>query len=143
MKILTPENENYAGTIVTIKELHPLEGSDRILGTTIFGSQAIVGVGTTSVGDKGIYFPAETQLSEEFAFENILVGDEFPTMTLGEMIDTIKLKDDGFILKDSQGTPKWVQARSYQIGYYSNRTTVYVKDGDKSVTLGELSGDVE
>lgn len=76
-------------------------------------------------------------------FENILVGDEFPTMTLGEMIDTIKLKDDGFILKDSQGTPKWVQARSYQNGYYSNRTTVYVKDGDKSVTLGELSGDVE
>ena len=38
---------------------------------------------------------------------------------------------------------KCVQARSYQNGYYSNRTTVYVKDGDKSVTLGELSGDVE
>lgn len=30
---------------------------------------------------------------------------------------------DGFILKDSQGTPKWVQARSYQNGYYSSRAT--------------------
>lgn len=58
MKILTPENENYAATVVTIKEIHPLEGSDRIVGTTIFGSQAIVGVGTTEVGTKGIYFPA-------------------------------------------------------------------------------------
>lgn len=72
MKILTPENENYAATIVTIKELHPLEGSDRIVGATIFGSQAIVGVGTTEVGTKGLYFPAETQLSEEFAYHNNL-----------------------------------------------------------------------
>jgi hypothetical protein len=72
MKLLTPENENYAATIVTIKEIHPLEGSDRIVGTTIFGSQAIVGVGTTEVGTKGVYFPAETQLSEEFAYENNL-----------------------------------------------------------------------
>lgn len=71
MKLLTPENENYAATIVTLKEVHPLEGSDRIVGTTIFGSQAIVSVGT-EVGTKGIYFPAETQLSEEFAFENNL-----------------------------------------------------------------------
>lgn len=72
MKILTPENENYAATVVTIKELHPLEGSDRIVGATIFGSQAIVGVGTTEVGTKGLYFPAETQLSEEFAYHNNL-----------------------------------------------------------------------
>lgn len=76
-------------------------------------------------------------------FENFPVGTEFPDMTLGQLIDTIKLKDDGFILKDSQDTPHWAQARSYQNGYYSTRTTVYVKDGDKSVTLGELSGDVE
>lgn len=76
-------------------------------------------------------------------FENIQVGDEFPDMTIGEFIDTIKLKDDGFILKDSQGTPKWVQARSYQNGYYSNMTTVYVKQGEKTVNLGQLSGDVD
>lgn len=71
MKLLTPENENYAATVVTIKEVHPLEGSDRIVGTTLYGSQAIVSVGT-EVGTKGIFFPAETQLSEEFASENNL-----------------------------------------------------------------------
>jgi hypothetical protein len=71
MKLLTPENENYAATIVTIKEVHPLEGSDRIMGTTVFGSQGIVST-TTQVGDVYVYFPAETQLSEEFCYENNL-----------------------------------------------------------------------
>lgn len=71
MKLQTPENKNYAATIVTIKEIHPLEGSDNIVGTTLFGSQAIVGK-DTQVGDVGIYFPAETQLSQEFAYENNL-----------------------------------------------------------------------
>lgn len=73
-------------------------------------------------------------------FENFPVGTEFPDMTIGQLLDTIKLKEDGFILKDSQGTPHWAQARSYQNGYYSNRTTVYLKDGDKTVTLGDLLG---
>lgn len=76
-------------------------------------------------------------------FENFPVGTEFPDMTLGELIDNIKLKDDGFILKDSQQVPHWAQARSYQNGYYSNRTTAYATDGDKKVTLGVLSGEEE
>jgi len=71
MKLQTPENKNYAATIVTIREIHPLEGSDNIVGTTLFGSQAIVSK-NTQVGDVGIYFPAETQLSQEFAYENNL-----------------------------------------------------------------------
>ena len=73
-------------------------------------------------------------------FEQFPVGTELPDMSLGALIDSIKLKEDGFILKDSIGTPKYVQARSEQNGYYSDRTTVIVKDGTKSVTLGELSG---
>jgi hypothetical protein len=76
-------------------------------------------------------------------FEQLPVGTEVPTMTLGQFIDKVKFKEDGFILKDSEGTPKWVQARSEQNGYYSNRTTVIVKQNGKTVTLGELSGEVE
>jgi hypothetical protein len=71
MKIQTPENANYAGVVVTIKEVHPFENSDNIVGTTIFGSQAIVGK-DTKVGDVGIFFPAETQLSQEYCYENNL-----------------------------------------------------------------------
>ena len=71
MKLQAPENNNYAATVVTIKSITPLEGSDNIVGTPIFGFQAIVGK-NTNVGDVGIVFPAETQLSAEFCYENNL-----------------------------------------------------------------------
>lgn len=71
MKIDAPENENYAAVVVDIKSINPLEGSDNIIGTPIFGFQAIVGK-ATQIGDIGIVFPAESQLSEEYARINNL-----------------------------------------------------------------------
>ena len=74
MKIQTPENANYAAVVVTLKEVHPFENSDNIQGTTIFGSQAIVSK-DTKPGDVGIYFPAETQLSQEFCYETSFLSN--------------------------------------------------------------------
>lgn len=76
-------------------------------------------------------------------FEQLPVGTEVKTMTLGQFVDTIKLKEDGFALKDTEGTPKWVQARSSQNGYYSSMTTLIVKQDGKTVDLGELYGEIE
>lgn len=74
-------------------------------------------------------------------FEQLPVGTELPTANAGEFVNMITLKDDGFSVKDIDGTPKWVQARSKQNGYYSNRTTLILEYGDTKLTLGELSGD--
>jgi len=71
MKFNQPENENYAATVVKIKGLNALEGCDNVVGTPIFGFQAIVSKDTAD-GDVGIFFPAESQLSEEYARENNL-----------------------------------------------------------------------
>jgi hypothetical protein len=71
MKLNTPENINYAATVATVKAITKLEGRDNIVGTPFFGMQAIVGK-DTKVGDIGIVFPMETQLSEEFARLNNL-----------------------------------------------------------------------
>lgn len=71
MKIKTPENDNYAAVVVTLKAINELEGCDNVVGTPIFGFQAIVGK-DHEIGDLGIVFPAETQLSEEFARMNNL-----------------------------------------------------------------------
>jgi len=71
MKLAKPENENYAATVVAIKSITPFEGSDNIVGTPLLGFQAIVGK-NTQIGDVGIVFPAETQLSPEFCYENNL-----------------------------------------------------------------------
>ncbi|CAB4182872.1 hypothetical protein UFOVP1439_46 [uncultured Caudovirales phage] len=76
-------------------------------------------------------------------FEQLPVGTELPTMTGKAFVKSIKLKDDGFAVKDAEGTPKWVQARSQQNGYYSNMTTLFVKYKGETIDLGSLSGEVE
>jgi hypothetical protein len=75
-------------------------------------------------------------------FEQLPVGTELKTMTATQFVDAIKLKDDGFIVKDIEKTPKWVQARSSQNGYYSNMTTLIVKDKKLRMDLGPLSGEL-
>jgi hypothetical protein len=71
MKLKTPENANYSAVVVEIKSLTQLEGCDNVVGTPLLGFQAIVGK-DTKPGDLGIVFPAETQLSEEYARINNL-----------------------------------------------------------------------
>lgn len=76
-------------------------------------------------------------------FEQLPVGTELPDKTIGEMVDYISLKDDGFSVKDVAGMPKWVQARSSQNGYYSNITTLMLQFGDKKISVKDLSGDID
>lgn len=71
MKLQLPENANYAATVVAITRIVPLDNCDNVVGTPLLGFQAIVGK-DTQVGDLGIVFTAETQLSGEFAWANSL-----------------------------------------------------------------------
>lgn len=72
MKLKEPENINYAAQIVKIKSLTKLEGLDNLVGAPLFGYQALVQKSTTNIGDLGILFVAETQLSEKYAHNNNL-----------------------------------------------------------------------
>lgn len=71
MKFQPPENENYAAVVTSIKSLTELEGCDNVVGTPLFGFQGVVSKDTV-VGSLGLFFPAETQLSEEYASKNNL-----------------------------------------------------------------------
>ena len=71
MKIDKPKSENYSATVVEIKTIVPLANCDNLVAIPIFGFQAIVGK-DAKIGDIGIFFPAETQLSEDFVSENSL-----------------------------------------------------------------------
>lgn len=71
MKLDKPVNSGYAATVVKLKKFVDLPGCDNVRGTPIFGYQAIVGKGHYE-GELGIVFPAETQLSDQFCFENNL-----------------------------------------------------------------------
>lgn len=66
-----PKNKNYCATVVEIKNLIPLLNCDNVQGTSIFGFQAIVGK-DVQIGDVGLFFPVETQLSQKYLKENNL-----------------------------------------------------------------------
>jgi hypothetical protein len=78
MKLEAPANANYAAVVVEISRINELKADgpgkkdcDNVVGTPLLGYQAIVSK-DTKVGDIGIVFPAETQLSADFCKYNNL-----------------------------------------------------------------------
>lgn len=61
-------------------------------------------------------------------FSQLKVGDEFKGNSLDDLINAITIKKDGVIIKDINGIPKWLQARSEQNGYYSNFVELVIAD---------------
>lgn len=71
MTLKTPKNPNYAAVVVEIKTIVPLENCDNVHGAIIMGNQVIVSK-NVNVGDIGLYFPLETQLTKEYLSTNNL-----------------------------------------------------------------------
>lgn len=71
MKLEQPVNANYAAVVVQIAAINKLDNCDNVVGVPVLGYQAIVSK-DTQIGDIGIVFPAETQLSDEFCRVNNL-----------------------------------------------------------------------
>ena len=62
----------HVGYIVKINELNPHSNADRLQIATIFGASVIVGL-DVKVGDIGVFFPIDLQLSQEYCEKNNLV----------------------------------------------------------------------
>jgi hypothetical protein len=75
MKLKEAKNPNYTAIVVEIKTIVPLENCDNVVGAIILGNQVIVDK-TVNIGDKGLYFPLESQLSNEFVSEHNLYRDQ-------------------------------------------------------------------
>ena len=63
---------NHCGYIVKVEKLRKHSNADRLQVATFFGNDVIVDL-NTQIGDIGIYFPTDLQLSKEFAENNNLV----------------------------------------------------------------------
>ena len=61
----------YQAYIVEIKNLRPHTNADRLQIATIFGNDVCVGL-EVALGEKGVYFPTDGQLSVEYCVENHL-----------------------------------------------------------------------
>ena len=62
----------HVGYVVQIQELKPHSNADRLQIAVIFGASVIVGL-DVKVGDLGVYFPIDLQLSEQYCAQNNLV----------------------------------------------------------------------
>lgn len=71
MKLDKPINNNYCATVVEVKAVTTLPNCDNVVSLPIFGYTAIVSK-DTQVGDLGILFSAETQLADDYCYENNL-----------------------------------------------------------------------
>ena len=71
MNLSKPKNPNYAATVVVIKTLVQLENCDNVQAAIILGNQVIVSK-EVKIGDVGIYFPLECQLSPVYLAQNNL-----------------------------------------------------------------------
>lgn len=71
MKIDKPINPNYCATVVHLPATRfSLANLDNLMGVSIFGFNVVVSKDAPS--ELGVFFPAETQLSDEYCYENNL-----------------------------------------------------------------------
>lgn len=68
------QNKNYCATVVEISKLTELDNCDNLVMADIYGNSVLVST-SVKVGDVGLYFPPETQLSTSYAASNNLFKD--------------------------------------------------------------------
>ena len=62
---------SYCGFVITVDKLRKHPNADRLQLLTVFGTDVCVGL-DVAVGDTGIYFPCDGQLTARFCEENHL-----------------------------------------------------------------------
>lgn len=67
----------YCGYVVKVEQLRKHTNADRLQIATFFGNDTIVGL-DVQIGDMGVYFPVDGQLSERFCQVNDLVRRKNP-----------------------------------------------------------------
>lgn len=115
MKLETPINPNYCATVVEIKNMTPLENCDNVVSTTIQGFKVIVSK-ETQVGDIGLFFPPETQLSDIYLKTNNLYRHSDLNLDKGQkgyMDDNGRIRAIKFRGNTSQGLFMPLHSLSY------------------------------
>lgn len=81
----------YEGQIVRVSKITPIKGKDRIVAATLsIGSIAVAEVVTSKdsqVGDVGVFFGADIQLSEDYCKKNNLIRNVVDGVNIGGYLD--------------------------------------------------------
>lgn len=106
MKFKEPKNANYTAIVVEIKTIVNLENCDNVQAAIILNNQVIVDK-KVKVGDKGLFFTLENQLSKEFMKANNLYRDKTlnsdPEAKPGYFEENGRIRCQKFRKNDSEG----------------------------------------
>ena len=133
MKLLEG-NPNYAATVVTVRNIVTLSNCYNVVALPLLGYQAIVSK-DVQVGDIGVLFTAETQLSEEYAAANNLHRHgnlNVDPSTVGYLEDNRRVKALRFRGHTSNALFLPIDSLSYLGSEYAS-----LKDGD---SFDQLAG---
>ena len=121
-----PVNENYAATVVEIKYLIPIANCDNVQHANIFGNLVVVSK-ETKIGDIGLFFPIESQLSTEFLSNNSLYRDA--------NLNTDKTKKGYFELNGRIRAVKFRQNPS--MGFFIPLSSLDFTGGTENLKIGD------
>jgi hypothetical protein len=121
-----PVNPNYCASIVEINKLVPIENADNLQAAIIYGNSVIVGKNLT-VGTKGLFFPLECQLGDQFLHKHSLYRDKTKNLNQDKAgffeqngrIRAVKLrgnKSEGFFIQLEELHSDYSELKTLDIG---------------------------
>lgn len=118
----------YTGFIVKVKELRKHPNADRLQIATFFGNDVVIGL-ETEIGDLGIYFPSDGQLSEEYCeYNNLVRKKDENGVNVGGYLDPAKRNVVAIRLRGERSDGIYMPIHS--LGFTGVDFTAF-KEGDK------------
>lgn len=107
----------HCGYVVKVEKLRPHTNADRLQIATFFGSDTTVDL-SVKVGDIGVYFPVDLQLSEEYCVQNNLVRKKDENgNNVGGFLDPDKRNIKAIKLRGEKSDGLFMPLRSFAYCY--------------------------
>ena len=125
----------HCGYVVEVKEIRKHTNADRLQVATFFGSDTIVDL-TVKVGDLGVYFPVDLQLSEEFCEHNNLVRKKDENgNNVGGFLDPDKRNIKAINLRGEKSDGLFMPIRAFGYCYEGPEEAMFALNVGDQVTV--------
>lgn len=133
----------HCGFVVKVDKIRPHTNADRLQIATFFGNDTVVSL-DTKLGDIGVYFPSDLQLSEEYCNENNLVRKKDENgKEIGGYLDPDKRNIKAIKLRGEKSDGIFMPLTSFNYCFVSesqpiineNEAEMHMKVGEMVTTL--------
>jgi hypothetical protein len=130
----------HCGYVVKVENIRPHSNADRLQIATFFGNDTIVDL-NVKIGDKGVYFPSDLQLSEEYCEVNNLVRKKDANgKDIGGYLDPCKRNIKAIKLRGekSDGIFMPIHTLNYCFADPNKEITIVAGQADDKLNIGDI-----